>query len=68
LGPRCRAGVDHPAGREVVDQATARRRELIMEILARMPAGLQREAAEAPRAFAAAAARCPVNGGRRRSR
>jgi DNA-binding MarR family transcriptional regulator len=48
-----------PAGRVVVDQATARRRELIMEILARMPAALQHEAAEALRAFAAAAGEVP---------
>ena len=48
-----------PAARVVVDQATARRRELIAEILGRMPAALQHEAAEALRAFAAAAGEVP---------
>jgi DNA-binding MarR family transcriptional regulator len=47
------------AGRVVVDQATARRRELIAEILARLPAALQHEAAQALRAFAAAAGEVP---------
>jgi DNA-binding MarR family transcriptional regulator len=47
------------AGREVVDHATARRRELITEILARLPAGQQRDVATALRAFAAAAGEIP---------
>jgi len=52
-----------PAGRQVVDQATARRRELIAGILAKLPAAVQGEVALALRAFAAAAgggARRPV--------
>jgi DNA-binding MarR family transcriptional regulator len=47
------------AGRAVVDQATARRRELIAEILRRMPAAAQREVAGALHAFAAAAGEIP---------
>src|SRR5579871_5719310 len=43
------------AGRQVVDQATARRRALIADILAKLPAGAQRAVAEALRAFADAA-------------
>lgn len=48
-----------PAGREVVDQATARRRELIAEILARPPAQAQQTAAGGLRAFAEAAGEIP---------
>ena len=48
-----------PAGREVVDQATGRRRELIAGILAKLPASVQDEVAEALRAFAAAAGEVP---------
>jgi DNA-binding MarR family transcriptional regulator len=47
------------AGRQVVDQATARRRELITDILAKLPAGTQRAAAEALRAFAEATGEVP---------
>jgi DNA-binding MarR family transcriptional regulator len=47
------------AGRAVVDRATARRRELIAEILARMPATGQDEIARALSAFAAAAGEVP---------
>jgi DNA-binding MarR family transcriptional regulator len=47
------------AGREVVDQATARRRALIAEILARLPEDAQRTVAEALRAFADAAGEVP---------
>jgi len=47
------------AGREVVDQATARRRELIAAVLARMPARVQQMAAEGLRAFAEAAGEIP---------
>lgn len=47
------------AGREVVDQATARRRALIEEILGRLAAGEQHEVAEALRAFADAAGEIP---------
>ena len=43
------------AGRQVVDQATARRRALIADILAKLPADTQRAVAEALRAFADAA-------------
>jgi DNA-binding MarR family transcriptional regulator len=46
-------------GRDVVDQATARRRELIAGILAAMPAAEQREVARALAAFAAAAGEVP---------
>ncbi len=47
------------AGRQVVDQATARRRELIAAILAKLPAQQQRAAAAALRAFAEAAGEVP---------
>ncbi|HEY5361496.1 MAG TPA: MarR family transcriptional regulator [Streptosporangiaceae bacterium] len=48
-----------PAGREVVDQATARRRELIAGILGKLPAGQQSAVAAALQAFAAAAGEIP---------
>jgi DNA-binding MarR family transcriptional regulator len=48
-----------PAGRQVVDEATARRRELIAGILAKLPAAAQGEVAVALRAFAAAAGEVP---------
>ena len=48
-------------GRQVVDQATTRRRALIAEILAGLPAWRQRAVAEALRAFAAAAGEIPDN-------
>ena len=47
------------AGRQVVDQATARRRELIAGILERLPAGQQRAVADALSAFGAAAGEVP---------
>jgi DNA-binding MarR family transcriptional regulator len=47
------------AGRLVVDQATARRRALIADILANLPVNTQRAVAEALRAFAAAAGEVP---------
>ena len=47
------------AGREVVDQATARRRALIADILAKLPAGTQGEVAQALQAFADAAGEVP---------
>ncbi|MGI9004762.1 MAG: MarR family winged helix-turn-helix transcriptional regulator [Streptosporangiaceae bacterium] len=47
------------AGREVVDQATTRRRELIAGILGRLPARQQAAVAGALRAFAAAAGEIP---------
>jgi DNA-binding MarR family transcriptional regulator len=47
------------AGRHVVDQATARRRTLIADILAKLPAGTQQAAAEALAAFADAAEEVP---------
>jgi DNA-binding MarR family transcriptional regulator len=47
------------AGRAVVDQATARRRALIAEILSRLPAGEQSAVAGALHAFAAAAGEIP---------
>jgi DNA-binding MarR family transcriptional regulator len=47
------------AGRQVVDQATARRRALLAEILGRLPAGQQAAVAAALRAFAAAAGEIP---------
>jgi DNA-binding MarR family transcriptional regulator len=47
------------AGRQVVDQATARRRELIAAILGNLPAAQQRAVAEALDAFAAAAGEVP---------
>ena len=43
----------------MVDQATARRRALIEDILARLPADTQRAAAEALRAFADAVVEVP---------
>jgi DNA-binding MarR family transcriptional regulator len=47
------------AGREVVDQATARRRALIAEILGRLPAAQQSEIGAALLAFAAASGEIP---------
>jgi DNA-binding MarR family transcriptional regulator len=47
------------AGRQVVDQATARRRTLIEDILARLPADGQRAVAGALAAFADAAREIP---------
>jgi DNA-binding MarR family transcriptional regulator len=47
------------AGRAVVDQATARRRELISGILARLPERVQHEVAGGLRAFAEAAGEIP---------
>src|SRR6202034_3244531 len=47
------------AGRQVVDQATARRRELLAGILSRLPARQQAAVAAALRAFAAAAGEVP---------
>ncbi len=47
------------AGRRVVDEATARRRALIEDILAKLPADTQRAAADALRAFADAAGEVP---------
>jgi DNA-binding MarR family transcriptional regulator len=47
------------AGRQVVDQATARRRELLAQILGRLPAGQQAAVASALEAFAAAAGEVP---------
>lgn len=47
------------AGRDVVDQATGRRRELLAEILGRLPARQQAAVAEALQAFAAAAGEVP---------
>jgi DNA-binding MarR family transcriptional regulator len=47
------------AGRKVVDEATARRRQLIEDILARLPAQAQRAVAEALRAFADASGEVP---------
>jgi DNA-binding MarR family transcriptional regulator len=46
-------------GRQVVDQATARRRELLAGILSRLPARQQAAVAAALRAFAAAAGEVP---------
>ena len=46
-------------GREVVDQATARRRELIADVLRTMPADQQRDIARALAAFADAAGEVP---------
>jgi DNA-binding MarR family transcriptional regulator len=48
-----------PAGRQVVDQATARRRALIVGILGRLPARQQLAVASALAAFAAAAGEIP---------
>ena len=47
------------AGREVVDQATARRRALIADILSRLPAARQSAVAGALEEFAAAAGEVP---------
>jgi DNA-binding MarR family transcriptional regulator len=47
------------AGRQVVDQATARRRELLAQILGRLPAAQQAAVASALDAFAAAAGEVP---------
>jgi DNA-binding MarR family transcriptional regulator len=47
------------AGRQVVDQATARRRALIEDILGRLPGPEQHAVAAALRAFAAAAGEVP---------
>ena len=47
------------AGRQVVDQATARRRVLIADILRRMPRDRQQSVAEALQAFAGAAGEVP---------
>ncbi len=47
------------AGRQVVDQATARRRELIAGVLRLLPADQQRDVARALAAFAAAAGEVP---------
>jgi DNA-binding MarR family transcriptional regulator len=47
------------AGRQVVDQATARRRELIAGVLAKLAARQQRSVADALRAFARAAGEIP---------
>jgi hypothetical protein len=48
-----------PAGRQVVDEATSRRRELIAGILGKLPASGQRAVARALRAFADAAGEVP---------
>jgi DNA-binding MarR family transcriptional regulator len=48
-----------PAGRQVVDEATRRRRALIADILARLPVEAQRALAEAFREFADAAGEIP---------
>jgi DNA-binding MarR family transcriptional regulator len=48
-----------PAGRDVVDTATARRRALLAEILGRLPAAQRSDVAEALRTFAAAAGEIP---------
>ncbi len=48
-----------PAGRQVVDQATRRRRALITQIMARLSPAQQRGVAEALAAFAAAAGEVP---------
>ena len=47
------------AGRQVVDEATGRRRALIADILARLPLPAQRAVAEAFRTFADAAGEIP---------
>ncbi len=47
------------AGRQVVDQATARRRELIADVLRNLPAAQQVDVARALEAFAAAAGELP---------
>ena len=48
-----------PAGKQVVDQATARRRELIAGILRKLPARQQPAIASALRAFARTAGEIP---------
>ncbi len=48
-----------PAGRHVVDEATGRRRELIADIMSRLPAAAQHAVAEAFREFADAAGEAP---------
>jgi DNA-binding MarR family transcriptional regulator len=48
-----------PAGRQVVDQATARRRELLTQIMSRLPAAEQAAVARALDAFSAAAGEVP---------
>ena len=48
-----------PAGRDVVDQATTRRRELISAILSGLPAAWQRAVADALHVFAEAAGEIP---------
>jgi DNA-binding MarR family transcriptional regulator len=48
-----------PAGRAVVDHATARRRALLAEVLGRLPAARQAVVAQALEAFAAAAGEVP---------
>jgi DNA-binding MarR family transcriptional regulator len=48
-----------PAGRRVVDEATARRRALIAETLARLPSAMQQVVAGALLSFAAAAGEVP---------
>lgn len=48
-----------PPGRQVVDQATARRRELIADILRHLPVGEQRTVAAALQRFAVAADEVP---------
>jgi DNA-binding MarR family transcriptional regulator len=47
------------AGRQIVDEATGRRRALIADILDRLPAAAQRAVAEAFRNFAEAAGEVP---------
>jgi len=47
------------SGREIVDNATARRRALLAEILGQLPAERQHEVASALRSFAAAAGEVP---------
>lgn len=47
------------AGRQVVDQATARRRDLLAQILSRLPATQQAAVASALEAFSAAAGEVP---------
>ncbi len=48
-----------PAGRQVVDQATARRRVLLAAILAKLPPGQQLAVAAALESFAAVAGEIP---------
>jgi len=48
-----------PAGRQVVDEATSRRRALIAEILERLPVAAQQAVAQALRTFADAADEVP---------